>query len=123
MILGFATSCARQAVGVACFMLSLMRIEKLTSHGKLQQFVDYYYKTFDTNRMGLAPLYQEQSLLSFEGNRIQGVQAIMQKLTSLPFQQCQHSVSSLDAQPSLSNGIIVFVTGQLLVRNAESGRS
>lgn len=38
----------------------------------------------------------------------------MQKLTSLPFQACQHRVSSLDAQPSMSGGILVFVTGQLL---------
>lgn len=38
----------------------------------------------------------------------------MQKLTSLPFQACQHRVSSLDAQPSVSGGILVFVTGQLL---------
>lgn len=40
---------------------------------------------------------------------------IMQKLTSLPFQQCKHHISSLDAQPSLSGGVLVFVTGQLLV--------
>lgn len=42
----------------------------------------------------------------------------MGKLTSLPFQACQHRVSSLDAQPSVSNGILVFVTGQLLVCGA-----
>ena len=40
----------------------------------------------------------------------------MGKLTSLPFQQCKHHISSLDAQPSLSGGVLVFVTGQLLVR-------
>jgi hypothetical protein len=38
----------------------------------------------------------------------------MQKLTALPFQACQHRISSLDAQPSVSGGILVFVTGQLL---------
>lgn len=43
---------------------------------------------------------------------------IMQKLTSLPFQQCKHHISSLDAQPSLSGGVLVFVTGQLLVGGA-----
>lgn len=41
---------------------------------------------------------------------------ILQKLTSLPFQQCKHHVSSIDAQPSVGGGLIVFVTGQLLVR-------
>ena len=30
--------------------------------------------------------------------------------------QAKHHISSVDAQPSLSNGLIVFVTGQLLVR-------
>lgn len=42
----------------------------------------------------------------------------MGKLTSLPFQACKHHISSLDAQPSLSGGVLVFVTGQLLVRHA-----
>jgi hypothetical protein len=38
----------------------------------------------------------------------------LQKLTTLPFQKCQHRVSSLDAQPSVGGGVLVFVTGQLL---------
>ncbi|KAG9131498.1 hypothetical protein Leryth_024955 [Lithospermum erythrorhizon] len=33
-------------------------------------FVEHYYTTFDTNRSGLAGLYQEQSMLSFEGQKI-----------------------------------------------------
>jgi hypothetical protein len=40
---------------------------------------------------------------------------ILSKLTSLSFQQCKHHVVSLDAQPSVSGGILIFVTGQLLV--------
>lgn len=31
------------------------------------------------------------------------------------FQTCKHQISSIDAQPSHSGGLIVFVTGQLLV--------
>jgi len=79
-------------------------------------FTDHYYNTFDTNRAGLAPLYQDQAFLSFEGQKVQGTANIIQKLTSLPFQQCQHRVSSLDAQPSVSQGIIIFVTGQILTQ-------
>lgn len=45
----------------------------------------------------------------------------MGKLTSLPFQACKHHISSLDAQPSLSGGVLVFVTGQLLVRAEQGG--
>ncbi|KAG7675015.1 putative Nuclear transport factor 2B [Nannochloris sp. 'desiccata'] len=77
-------------------------------------FTDHYYNTFDTNRAGLQSLYQEQSMLTFEGQKYMGPAQVMQKLTSLPFQACQHRVSSLDAQPSMSGGILVFVTGQLL---------
>jgi hypothetical protein len=43
---------------------------------------------------------------------------IIQKLTSLPFQKCQHRISSLDAQPSIGGGILVFVTGQLLASSS-----
>ncbi|KAJ0469630.1 putative nuclear transport factor 2, NTF2-like domain superfamily [Helianthus annuus] len=32
-------------------------------------FVEHYYSTFDTNRAGLANLYQESSMLTFEGQR------------------------------------------------------
>jgi Nuclear transport factor 2 (NTF2) domain len=79
-----------------------------------QAFTDHYYNTFDTNRPALATLYQDQSMMTFEGEKFAGA-AITQKLTSLPFQQCQHRVVSLDAQPSVSQGINIFVTGQLIV--------
>lgn len=81
----------------------------------MQAFTDHYYNTFDTNRPALAGLYQEQSMLTFEGQKFAGQGAITQKLTSLPFQQCQHRVVSLDAQPSVSQGVNIFVTGQLIV--------
>ena len=81
----------------------------------VQAFTDHYYNTFDTNRAGLAPLYQESSLLTFEGTKTQGSAAIIQKLQSLPFQACKHHVGSLDAQPSPSGGINIFVTGRLQV--------
>ncbi|KAL0327382.1 UNVERIFIED_CONTAM: Nuclear transport factor 2B [Sesamum angustifolium] len=73
-------------------------------------FVDHYYSTFDTNRAGLANLYQDSSMLSFEGQKIQGSQTITAKLTSLPFQQCQHAITTVDCQPSgPAGGMLVFV--------------
>jgi hypothetical protein len=94
-------------------------------------------------------LPQNESILTFEGQKSLGAPAIVQKLTSLPFQverereqrsralflfptsassqpifyslspfffcqSCKHHVSSIDAQPSVAGGIMVFVTGQLL---------
>lgn len=47
-------------------------------------FVEHYYSTFDTNRAGLGNLYQEGSMLTFEGIKTQGSQNIVTKLTSLP---------------------------------------
>nr|POF04064.1 nuclear transport factor 2 [Quercus suber] len=81
-----------------------------------EQFVEYYYKAFDTNRADLAALYGEDSMLTFEQSPCQGTPQIVEKLQNLPFQQVEHQVSTLDAQPSnTSGGIIVVVTGVLLV--------
>ncbi|KAL7110057.1 hypothetical protein ACP275_05G001300 [Erythranthe tilingii] len=77
-------------------------------------FVEHYYSTFDTNRGGLGSLYQESSMLTFEGQKFQGSQSITGKLTSLPFQQCQHQISTVDFQPSGPvGGMLVFVSGNL----------
>ncbi|RMZ20918.1 hypothetical protein D0859_15079 [Hortaea werneckii] len=92
-----------------------------------KQFVEYgrhlflgglgfYYKQFDSDRSGLASLYGNDSMLTFEAAPCQGVANIIQKLQDLPFKQVQHQVSTLDAQPSnASGGILVIVTGALLV--------
>ncbi|KAF7590568.1 Nuclear transport factor 2 [Aspergillus hancockii] len=81
-----------------------------------QQFVQFYYQTFDANRAQLAGLYRDQSMLTFETNSVQGVGGIIEKLTSLPFQKVVHQVGTLDAQPSNEQGgILVMVTGALLV--------
>ncbi|XP_010926830.1 nuclear transport factor 2B isoform X2 [Elaeis guineensis] len=77
-------------------------------------FVEHYYRTFDSNRAGLANLYQDGSMLTFEGAKTQGAQAIAAKLASLPFQQCMHNISTVDCQPSgPAGGMVVFVSGSL----------
>ncbi len=84
----------------------------------LQAFLEYYYGLFGSNRAALASLYQEQSMFTFEGSKCQGAAAITAKLTSLPFNQCKITPASMDFQPSISGGIIVFVTGHVQVRLA-----
>eukprot|EP01126_Amoeba_proteus_P039980 TRINITY_DN423_c0_g1_i8.p1 TRINITY_DN423_c0_g1~~TRINITY_DN423_c0_g1_i8.p1 ORF type:complete len:124 (-),score=21.34 TRINITY_DN423_c0_g1_i8:41-412(-) len=78
-------------------------------------FVLHYYTLFDSNRAGLGSLYQEGSMLTFEGERLQGSASILKKLTGLPFQSVAHKVDTMDAQPSPGNGILIYVTGQLQV--------
>ncbi|KAJ7158946.1 nuclear transport factor 2 [Mycena filopes] len=81
------------------------------------QFVDFYYNTFDSDRSGLAALYRDNSMLSFEGSQIAGAPAIAEKLVNLPFQKVQHKVTTRDAQPSSGTvaSILVSVTGLLVV--------
>ncbi|XP_072965064.1 nuclear transport factor 2B-like [Typha angustifolia] len=79
-------------------------------------FVEHYYRTFDHNRADLVGLYQDNSMLTFEGAKTQGAQAIAAKIASLPFQQCAHSISTVDCQTSgPAGGVIVFVSGSLQV--------
>ncbi|KAK2767815.1 Nuclear transport factor 2 [Arachnomyces sp. PD_36] len=81
-----------------------------------QQFVEFYYKTFDENRANLAALYRDNSMLTFESASVLGANGIVEKLTSLPFQKVAHQVATCDAQPAGdSGGILVLVTGALLV--------
>ncbi|KAH8991508.1 nuclear transport factor 2 [Lactarius akahatsu] len=82
-----------------------------------KEFTDFYYTTFDSNRANLGPLYRETSMLTWEGTPIQSANAIVEKLTSLPFAKVQHKVTTLDAQPSnpAVASLIVSVTGLLVV--------
>ena len=93
---------------------SLLRCQR--KRAPPQAFLEYYYGLFGSNRAGLASLYQDQSMFTFEGSKCQGPAAIMAKLTSLPFNQCKITPASMDFQPSISGGIIVFVTGHVQVR-------
>ncbi|KAJ2897923.1 Nuclear transport factor 2 [Zalerion maritima] len=80
-----------------------------------KQFVDFYYQTFDADRAKLIDLYRPESMLTFESSSVQGAQAIVEKLSSLPFQKVAHKVGTLDSQPNPTGGAIILVTGQLLV--------
>ena len=85
-----------------------------------KQFADHYYKTFDSNRSALGPLYGTNSMMSFENDQYQGSDAIVKKLASLPFSTVQHQVVTVDCQPTTGNGIIVLVAGPLVVDNGSN---
>lgn len=83
-------------------------------------FVDHYYYLFDNDRSSLPSLYHSTSMLTFEGHKVQGVDEISQKLNLLPFDQCQHVISTIDSQPSsFTGGIMVFVSGSLKLPGEE----
>lgn len=79
-------------------------------------FVEQYYNIFDNvaTRGQLQQLYNaDQSLLSFEGQQMQGAAKIMEKLGSLTFQKIQHLITTTDCQPMFDGGILINVLGQL----------
>lgn len=56
-------------------------------------------------------------MLTFEGEQLQGADAITEKLKNLAFQKVQHKVETRDAQPTGDgNSLTVMVTGALMVR-------
>jgi hypothetical protein len=83
-------------------------------------FVDHYYHLFDNDRASLPSLYHPTSILTFEGQKVVGVDDISSKLNQLPFDQCRHMVSTIDSQPSAcTGGVVVFVSGSLQLPGEE----
>jgi len=79
-------------------------------------FTEQYYNLFDNpaTRANLSTLYNaEQSLMSFEGQAMQGTAKIMEKIQSLTFQKIAHLVTAVDCQPMFDGGVLVNVLGQL----------
>ncbi|XP_021572052.1 nuclear transport factor 2 isoform X1 [Carlito syrichta] len=78
-------------------------------------FIQHYYQLFDNDRTQLGAIYIDASCLTWEGQQFQGKAAIVEKLSSLPFQKIQHSITAQDHQPTPDSCIISMVVGQLKV--------
>eukprot|EP00567_Pseudictyota_dubia_P018005 CAMPEP_0197436062 /NCGR_PEP_ID=MMETSP1175-20131217/3532_1 /TAXON_ID=1003142 /ORGANISM="Triceratium dubium, Strain CCMP147" /LENGTH=121 /DNA_ID=CAMNT_0042965245 /DNA_START=84 /DNA_END=449 /DNA_ORIENTATION=- len=77
-------------------------------------FTQHFYNMFDTNIEGLAGLFNETSMLTFEGQQHQGAVNIMTKLRGVG--PVKHTVKSMDIQPSATpTAIIIFVTGMIQI--------
>ncbi|XP_043819508.1 nuclear transport factor 2-like [Dromiciops gliroides] len=76
-------------------------------------FVQHYYQLFDNDRTQLGAIYIDASCLTWEGQQFQGKAAIVEKLSSLPFQKIQHNITAQDHQPTPDNCILSMVVGQL----------
>ncbi|XP_059988475.1 nuclear transport factor 2 isoform X1 [Lagenorhynchus albirostris] len=99
-------------------------------------FIQHYYQLFDNDRTQLGAIYSgpvqkfrrkekdltsgrtnpaqiDASCLTWEGQQFQGKAAIVEKLSSLPFQKIQHSITAQDHQPTPDSCIISMVVGQL----------
>ncbi|KAK5994633.1 Nuclear transport factor 2 [Cladobotryum mycophilum] len=83
-------------------------------------FVGHYFRTFDNyeSRASLASLYRPESMLSWEGQDVQGAQNIISQLTKPELKTVKTMVESTDSQPGAGGSVVVQVTGKLAVDNA-----
>ncbi|KAI9917287.1 hypothetical protein PsorP6_013090 [Peronosclerospora sorghi] len=120
-LLGSSNAMSTTSTNIRCVSIKgdgekskLERLSVMSAEEVAKAFVQHYYVTFDTNRPGLASLYQDVSNMSWEGQRTTGQQAIMTKLQGLPVMR--HEYPTIDVQPSTSgNAIIIFVQGKLQI--------
>ncbi|KAL7897992.1 hypothetical protein HDV63DRAFT_375482 [Trichoderma sp. SZMC 28014] len=84
-----------------------------------KQFVNGFFTGMSTDIGGLAAVYTPQSVLTFESQKFEGANAILEKLTSLPFKMSGHQLSTLDAQLA-DNDLLILVTGKLKVDDDEN---
>lgn len=80
-------------------------------------FVTAFYECYDNpdKRPGLQNLYHNEAFQTFEDDQRMGKAAILEKLTTLPFQTVRHVITKIDPQPTLDGGVLVHVLGQVKV--------
>ncbi|GAM19398.1 hypothetical protein SAMD00019534_025730 [Acytostelium subglobosum LB1] len=78
------------------------------------QFLAHYYDKLSTDRNQLAFLYTPTSTLTWETKKAQGVEQIMAIHNSNPA-NVQRQLTSIDAQPTPGDGILILATGNLSI--------
>ena len=76
--------------------------------------VDNPWVKEEISRAAILPAPQiDVSCLTWEAQQLQGKAAILEKLSSLPLQKIQHSITAEDCQPTPDICTISMVVGQL----------
>ena len=83
-----------------------------------QQFCEHYYNTLSQSRSSLSDLYTTDSMMTYEGEPFMGVENIMEKLNTLP--QIKHSIITFDAQPTINDGILCMIGGDLVIEGSDN---
>jgi hypothetical protein len=82
-------------------------------------FIEYYYRTYDSDRQSLIQLYRPHSNLTYEDQTRQGQAPILHKLQTLP--AVLHDAQSITADVQQVNGnamLLIFVTGRLSIEGS-----
>merc|ERR1712019_300699 len=81
-------------------------------------FCSEYYNTLQNNRANLINMYKECSIMTYEGDKFQGLQNIHKKISEFAFQNIQFKQESLEWQNSpIDGGVLIFITGKLVMDN------
>ncbi|CCW71375.1 unnamed protein product [Phytomonas sp. Hart1] len=81
------------------------------------QFVQHYYSFFSNQRAQLAGIYRPTTLLTWQNEQLQGVEAITARFANLGFAEASFKTDSLNCQPSLSGGVLVVVNGEVSLKD------
>ncbi|KAG5485003.1 hypothetical protein LSCM1_07083 [Leishmania martiniquensis] len=82
-------------------------------------FVQHYYNFFSTQRNQLAGIYRPSTLLTWQAEQVQGVDAIMARFANLGFAEAAFKQDNIDCQPSLSGGVLVVVNGEVKLKDEQ----
>lgn len=86
-------------------------------------FCNHYYATYDSDYYGLAELYTPNSCFSYQGDEVVGFDRWVNLMTNkYGYYGFRHIVYSIDAQPVGNMGLLVIVTGNLVLDNSLIGK-
>eukprot|EP00163_Fabomonas_tropica_P019728 TRINITY_DN3457_c0_g1_i2.p1 TRINITY_DN3457_c0_g1~~TRINITY_DN3457_c0_g1_i2.p1 ORF type:complete len:122 (+),score=27.59 TRINITY_DN3457_c0_g1_i2:207-572(+) len=84
------------------------------SHEEIgKAFVGFYYQAMQGDRQQLAQIYQDPSMLTFEGKQYGGRAAILEAVQAFP--KMQYQPGRIDCQPNNQNGVFVLVDGKVII--------
>ena len=83
------------------------------------QFIGHYFESLKSNRQNMAPLYTNDSMLSYEGEQFLGNEQIMGKVGGLPGLVFDSANATIDYQPSVNDGIFCFISGNLMIEGSD----
>ncbi|CAD2222624.1 ntf2 [Angomonas deanei] len=78
-------------------------------------FVQQYYSVFGSARDQLTGIYRPTSKLTWQGEQMQGQEAIAARFQQLAFNEAQFKTDSIECQPA-DGGILISVVGEVLLK-------
>jgi len=86
------------------------------------EFTKHYYENIDQKKLTINKLYRDTALLVYNGNGINGVEAISKFVKDMP--KTEHTITTIDAQPILDESagktILIQVSGTVRIGGQRS---